>query len=77
MRRFERLDGLPLMGRHDTVIFKKMRGVNASAMGGGNGESRMKTRRHHNNKGSRQVRRGRTRGQVQKIAARRGLRYER
>ena len=37
----------------------------------------MKTRRHHNNKGQRQIRRGRTAKQVQRIAARLGLRYER
>lgn len=36
----------------------------------------MKTRRHHNNQGRRQVQRGKTRRQVQKIAARLGLRYE-
>lgn len=37
----------------------------------------MKTRRHHNNKGRRQVKTGQTKKQVRQIAARLGLRYER
>lgn len=37
----------------------------------------VKTRRHHNNKATRQTRRGKTARQVQRIAARLGLRYER
>lgn len=37
----------------------------------------MKTRRHHNNKGQRQIRRGKTARQVARIAARLGLRYTR
>jgi hypothetical protein len=37
----------------------------------------MKFRRHHNNKGARQVRRGRTTTQVKRIAAKLGLRYQR
>lgn len=37
----------------------------------------MKLRRHHNNKGSRQVRRGKCAAQVKRIAAKLGLRYER
>lgn len=37
----------------------------------------MKTRRHHNNKGSRQTRRGKTVDQVKRIAAKLGLRYAR
>lgn len=35
----------------------------------------MKTRRHHNNTGERQVRRGKTRAQVKAIARRLGLKY--
>lgn len=37
----------------------------------------MKTRRHHNNKGRRQVKAGKPAKQVRRIAARLGLRYER
>ncbi len=33
----------------------------------------MKTRRHHNNKGLRQIRRGKTREQVARMAARLGI----
>jgi hypothetical protein len=36
-----------------------------------------KNRRHHNNKGARQVRRGKTARQVQRIAYKLRLRYER
>lgn len=35
----------------------------------------MKTRRHHNNKGSRQVKRGKTVDQVKRIAKRLGIKY--
>ena len=37
----------------------------------------MKTRRHHNNDGRRQIRRGKTKKQVRRIANKLGLRYER
>ena len=37
----------------------------------------MKTRRHHNNQGTRQIRRHKTRQEVRRIAARLGLRYSR
>lgn len=37
----------------------------------------MKTRRHHNNKGTRKIRRGKPAKQVRQIAAKLGLRYER
>jgi hypothetical protein len=36
-------------------------------------EKKMKTRRHHNNKGLRQIQRGKTRLQVARIAAKLGL----
>ena len=36
----------------------------------------MKTRKHHNNKGDRQIRRGKTREQVKRIAQKLGIRYE-
>jgi hypothetical protein len=36
----------------------------------------MKTRRHHNNKGSRQIRRGKTVDQVKAMARRLGLKYK-
>jgi hypothetical protein len=35
----------------------------------------MKTRRHHNNRGARQIKRGRTRRQVEEIAKRLGVPY--
>lgn len=35
----------------------------------------MKTRRHHNNKGFRQIRRGKTKDQVRQIASRLGLKF--
>lgn len=37
----------------------------------------MKTRRNHNNRGTRQIARGRTVKQVQRLAAKLGLRYSR
>lgn len=37
----------------------------------------VKTRRHHNNKGTRQIKRGRTAQQVRRMAYKLGLRYER
>jgi hypothetical protein len=37
----------------------------------------MKSRRHHNNKGTRRIRRGKTVAQVKRIAAKLGLRYQR
>lgn len=35
----------------------------------------MKTRRHHNNKGLRQIKRGKCRDQVQRMAKKLGLKY--
>lgn len=35
----------------------------------------IKTRRHHNNKGYRQIKRGRTRDQVKAMAKRLGIKY--
>jgi len=35
----------------------------------------MKTRRHHNNKGNRQIRRGKTRDQVRKMARKLKIKY--
>lgn len=37
----------------------------------------MKRRRHHNNQGRRQIRRGKTARQLQRIATKLGLKYER
>ena len=36
----------------------------------------MKTRRHHNNKGYRQIKRGKTRKQVEVMARRLGIKYK-
>jgi len=36
----------------------------------------MRERRHHNNKGFRQIKRGKTKDQVKKIAKRLGIKYE-
>jgi hypothetical protein len=37
----------------------------------------MKTRKHHNNKGRRQIKNGKAKQAVEKIAAKLGLRYQR